>query len=96
MNLASRLWWNTLALFHPTSLANLTLDGLQAQLLHAFGRRQKINQVRYADDFIITADNPLILEQEVKPLVARFLAHRGLTRSPEKTHITSIHTGFDF
>lgn len=77
-------------------LANLTLDGLQAELLHTFGRRQKINLVRYADDFIITADNPSILEQEIKPLVERFLALRGLTLSPEKTRITSIHTGFDF
>ena len=36
------------------------------------------------------------LEDEVKPLVERFLQERGLTLSPDKTHVTHITEGFDF
>ena len=52
--------------------------------------------MRYADDFIITGDTKEILEHSVKPLVADFLAERGLTLSEEKTKITHITDGFDF
>jgi RNA-directed DNA polymerase len=52
--------------------------------------------VRYADDFIITGCSPELLEEEIKPLVEEFLQERGLTLSPEKTHITHISEGFDF
>lgn len=45
----------------PT-LANLTLDGLETQLKKHLGikrsGRLKVNVVRYADDFVITADSP--------------------------------------
>ena len=34
--------------------------------------------------------------REVRPLVEQFLAHRGLSLSPEKTRITHIDEGFDF
>ena len=37
-----------------------------------------------------------LLEDEVKPLVERFLLERGLQLSPEKTCITHIEDGFDF
>ena len=37
-----------------------------------------------------------MLENEVKPLVERFLATRGLELSQEKTRITHIAEGFDF
>jgi RNA-directed DNA polymerase len=47
-------------------------------------------------DFIITGRDKELLEDEVKPLVQAFLRERGLTLSPEKTHITHIDTGFDF
>ena len=56
----------------------------------------KINTVRYADDFVVTADSPEILTERVKPAVNAFLAERGLTLSKEKTHITHINSGFDF
>jgi RNA-directed DNA polymerase len=56
----------------------------------------KINVIRYADDFVITADSPEILEKEVRPWVEQFLALRGLELAEEKTRIVSIDQGFDF
>src|ERR1700678_3460882 len=87
----------------PT-LANLALDGLERLLKDTFRIRQihgtvhnpKVNFVRYADDFIITGSSKELLENEVKPLVERFMLERGLQLSPEKTCITHIEQGFDF
>jgi RNA-directed DNA polymerase len=87
----------------PT-LANLTLDGLERLLKETFRRKEirgqaynpKVNFVRYADDFIITGCSKELLENEVKPLVERFMLERGLQLSPEKTCITHIEQGFDF
>jgi RNA-directed DNA polymerase len=87
----------------PT-LANLTLDGLERLLKETFRRKEiqgkaynpKVNFVRYADDFIITGCSKELLEDEVKPLVERFMFERGLQLSPEKTCITHIEQGFDF
>ena len=86
-------------------LANLTLDGLESLLGKKFPRElkrggkryyQKVNMVRYADDFIITGKSRELLEQEVLPLVVSFMKERGLELSPEKTIITHIDSGFDF
>ncbi|TCP60105.1 group II intron reverse transcriptase/maturase, partial [Baia soyae] len=83
-------------------LANLALDGLEKVLQEAFPKKRvatsmhKVNYIRYADDFIITANSKEILEQEVKPLVKEFLQERGLELSEEKTSITHINDGFDF
>jgi RNA-directed DNA polymerase len=86
----------------PT-LANLTLDGLEALLQRTFGTREqgqaqppKVHLVRYADDFIITGRDRNLLEWKVKPLLETFLQERGLQLSPEKTRITHIDDGFDF
>ncbi len=83
----------------PT-LANLALDGLEPMLLQRYLKknwnRQKVNIVRYADDFIITGATKEVLENEVRPMVEEFLAKRGLALSPEKTRITHIDDGFDF
>jgi RNA-directed DNA polymerase len=91
----------------PT-LANLTLDGLEAALQKKYATtktgminsnvaaKHQVNLVRYADDFIITGKSKELLENEVKPLVESFLAERGLTLSPEKTRIVHIDEGFDF
>jgi RNA-directed DNA polymerase len=57
---------------------------------------RKVNFVRYADDFIITGTSKESLENEVKPLVEKFMLERGLQLSPEKTCITHIEQGFDF
>jgi len=69
-------------------------------LLKRYGRkhwnRQKVNIVRYADDFVITGATQEVLESEVRPMIEEFLAERGLTLSPEKTKISHIDDGFDF
>lgn len=77
-------------------LANLALDGLEAIARGAVRRTQKINVIRYADDFIITGASKEVLETKVKPAVVAFLKERGLELSEEKTHITHIDDGFDF
>jgi RNA-directed DNA polymerase len=76
----------------------MTLDGLEALLKQHFGKRNsnKVNLVRYADDFIITGCSKELLEQKVKPLVEAFMAERGLCLATEKTKITHIESGFDF
>ena len=82
-------------------LANMALDGLQSVLKEKYYPRRnqpspRVHLVRYADDFVITCTNPTLLEEEIKPLVAEFMAERGLELSSEKTVITSIAEGFDF
>lgn len=48
--------------------------------------KTKVNLVRYADDFIITANSKEIAE-ELKNIVSDFLATRGLMLSEEKSVI---------
>jgi RNA-directed DNA polymerase len=79
----------------PTA-ANMALDGLQRRLQARLPGRQKVNLVRYADDFIITGASPTLLAEEVKPLVQQFLTERGLELSEAKTRIVHIDDGFDF
>jgi len=85
----------------PT-IANIALDGLEVRLAEKFGQTRRISNrnqvwmVRYADDFIITGRSKDLLENEVKPLVEKFLSERGLQLSPKKTTITHISEGFDF
>ncbi|MFV0343371.1 MAG: group II intron reverse transcriptase/maturase [Anaerocolumna sp.] len=87
--------------------ANMTLDGLEKIIQDRFHRnskgnienhyraKTKVNLVRYADDFVITANSKEVAE-EIKTLVSDFLFSRGLTLSEEKTVITHIDRGFDF
>ena len=83
-------------------LANMTLDGLEKKLREKFPKpprkssKEKVNFIRFADDFIITGRSKEVLEDEVKPLVEQFMRERGLELSPEKTLITHIENGFDF
>lgn len=87
----------------PT-LANVTLNGLERELISHLGakfgivkaKKLKVNVVRYADDFVITGDSKEILENEVRPWVEAFLAVRGLQLSEAKTRITHIDEGFEF
>lgn len=88
----------------PT-LMNMTLDGLERLLQERLPTRQKVNGrahfnklnfVRYADDFIITGESPEFLRDKVLPIVKEFLTERGLQLSDEKTVITHIEDGFDF
>ena len=55
----------------------------------------KVNLIRYADDFVVTAENRETLE-EIKSMLTDFLVLRGLILSEEKTLITHIPEGFDF
>ena len=75
--------------------ANMALDGLEA-VAQGAARNQKVNVVKYADDFIITGASQEVLEMKVKPAVVAFLKERGLELSEEKTRITPIDAGFDF
>jgi RNA-directed DNA polymerase len=87
--------------------ANMTLDGLEKVIQDKYHRnskgnienhyraKTKVNLVRYADDFIITANSKEIAE-ELKDIVSDFLSTRGLMLSEEKTIITHIDDGFDF
>ena len=87
-------------------LANMALDGMQKMLVNHFDlsekgevsafvhNKSKVNLVRYADDFIVTAATKEIAE-EAKELIREFLKVRGLELSEEKTTITNIHDGFD-
>ena len=74
----------------------MALDGLEAVARKAAPHRQKINVIRYADDFVITGASKEVLETRVKPAVVGFLKERGLELSEEKTRITHIEDGFDF
>lgn len=87
--------------------ANMALDGIERLIRDKYHRnsrgnlenhyraKTKVNFVRYADDFIVTAASKKIA-QEVKVLIAEFLEIRGLALSEEKTTITHIDDGFDF
>ncbi len=86
----------------PT-LANATLDGMGRMLKERYKVRYengslnypKVNYVRYADDFIVTADKQETLG-DIKRVLADWLRERGLALSEEKTLITHISEGFDF
>jgi len=87
--------------------ANITLDGLEKLIQERYYRnskgnienhyraKTKVNLVRYADDFVITANTEKIAV-EVKDMVRQFLITRGLDLSEDKTIITHIDSGFDF
>lgn len=78
-------------------LANMALDGMHKAISQAVSKKgDKVNFVRYADDFIVTGANQELLEQKVKPALADFLVPRGLELSEQKTVITHIENGFNF
>jgi RNA-directed DNA polymerase len=77
-------------------LANFVLDGMEKAVKAEAKPSDKVNFVRYADDFVVTGANRELLEQKVKPALTAFLQERGLELSEQKTVITHIQTGFDF
>lgn len=100
-------WFETRAgtpqggIISPT-LANMTLDGMEAVLQRHFGHKYryrnpdpKVFLVRYADDFVITGSSLEVLEI-AKALIVDFLAERGLSLSAEKTRVVRVEEGFDF
>jgi RNA-directed DNA polymerase len=85
----------------------MVLDGLEnhidtaCQIKHWGKTNRRVNPqhihfIRYADDFIVTGEDPNYLKDTVLPAIQDFLTPRGLELSAEKTHITNIHDGFDF
>ena len=88
----------------PT-LANMTLDGMEALVKEHYGAKYlkekkrlyypKVHLIRYADDFIVTATDRDTLEN-IRGMITGFLEKRGLSLSEEKTLITHIDEGFDF
>ena len=80
-------------------LTLITLAGLEGKLKSQDERtrkKEKINFIAYADDFVITAASEELLNRKVIPIVDEFLAERGLELSKEKTSITHVEKGFDF
>jgi RNA-directed DNA polymerase len=79
-------------------IMNMVLDGLETQINKKFPRwkNKKVNFVRYADDFVITAISKEVITEEIIPLVTEFLLEIGLELSPEKSKITNINDGFNF
>jgi RNA-directed DNA polymerase len=74
------------------AISNQVLDGLEA-VIHgsAWQRRvHNINYIRWADDFIVTANSREVLEEVILPRINAFLADRGVRLSPTKTLITPI------
>ena len=57
--------------------------------------RKTYGFIRYADDFLVTAQNKEDLETIV-PVIEEWLAQRGLTLNKEKTRITNVEEGFNF
>jgi len=77
-------------------LANMTLDGLEPAIKATVARTSKVHVIRYADDFIVTADSREILQEQVLPVIEGFLRERGLILSGAKTRISRLTDGFDF
>jgi RNA-directed DNA polymerase len=84
----------------------MTLDGMEMLLKRKYWTNQvgtinrrynnnKVNIVRYADDFVVTAKSKEVLI-EIKELIEEFLNKRGLELSRRKTKIIHINKGFDF
>ncbi|NEO61596.1 MAG: group II intron reverse transcriptase/maturase [Moorea sp. SIO4G2] len=88
-------------------LANIGLEGLEEKLNNWGGIRGRYNKkgerrkvyklgyIRYADDFVVTAETKEELEKVLIQLKA-WLSERGLEISDEKTRIVHISQGFDF
>jgi RNA-directed DNA polymerase len=79
-------------------ISNRVLDGLEGVVHGGTWRRRvhKINDVRWADDCIVTANSREVLEETVLPSINTFLAARGVRLSPHKTVITPLSQGCDF
>jgi RNA-directed DNA polymerase len=79
-------------------ISNQVLDGLEQVVCgpSRFRRRHHIHYVRWADDFLVTANSQQVLAEVILPRIEAFLAERGVRLSPEKTVITPLAQGFDF
>jgi len=88
-------------------LANIALNGMEETLKISYSERKHKNGdisyktkgnyrvVRYADDFLILAQNEEDIK-EIYDILIPYLKERGLKLAEEKTRITHICEGFDF
>lgn len=72
----------------------MALDGMERLLKEHFPGK-KVHLIRFADDFLVTADSQETALQ-CKETITEFLNERGLELSEEKTKIVHINDGFDF
>jgi len=75
-------------------LANMALDGME-QVLKERVQGKKVHLIRFADDFLVTAESEETAVQ-CKQVIIEFLKERGLEFSEEKTKVVHINDGFDF
>ena len=89
-------------------LANIALDGME-RLFGAEnskgnyttpasrkGENKKLNLIRYADDFVVTAPTREKITDYVLPRLRNFLKERGMELNDAKTRIVHRDEGFDF
>ena len=91
-------------------LANIALHGMEEYLNITYSKSTKTargktyvtfethgkyRMVRYADDFVIFAQNKKDI-MEINEILKPYLEERGLSLALDKTKITHIHDGFDF
>jgi len=89
-------------------LANIALDGME-RLFGAenskgnyavpsvrSGKNKRLNLIRYADDFVVTAPSKEKIVDYVLPKLKTFLQERGMELSEAKTRIVHRDDGFDF
>jgi RNA-directed DNA polymerase len=88
-------------------IGNMALNGMENALALGFYPRldgtlpkyyrnkHKINFVRLADDFVVTADSSETA-RKITEVIQLFLNPRGLKLSEEKTLVTNISEGFNF
>jgi len=89
-------------------LANIALDGME-RLFGAEnskgnytmpssrrGENYKLNVIRYADDFVVTAPSRERIVDYVLPKLRAFLKERGMELNDAKTKIVHRDDGFDF
>src|SRR5215469_14537694 len=78
-----------------STFGNSGLNGMELLIREHFGKKSKVNMVRYADDFVVTCPSERTAK-EAKEILTLFLTDRGLELSGEKTLITHIDDGFNF
>lgn len=76
------------------AITTFVLSGFE-KVLEAEFAEYDVRMVRFVDDFIFSAENPVVLDN-VRVLLSAFLAERGLWLAPEKTRVLHISEGVDF
>lgn len=60
------------------------------------GPNRGISLIRYADDFVVIAPSPEVIQDYVFPKIHEFLGRRGLQLSEAKTRMVHIREGLNF